>query len=29
MSYYKKELTYSDHYPVFMKIEINKPEETE
>ena len=25
MTYYKKELTYSDHYPVFMKLDINKP----
>ena len=25
MNYYKKELTYSDHYPVFMKLDINKP----
>ena len=24
LTYYKKELTYSDHYPVFMKIEMNK-----
>jgi len=25
MSFYKKELTYSDHFPVFMKIDLNKP----
>ena len=23
LTYYKKELTYSDHFPVFMKIEMN------
>ena len=29
MNYYKKELTYSDHYPVFMKLEISKPKTEE
>ena len=29
MNYYKKELTYSDHYPVFMKLDINKPKTEE
>ena len=29
MTYYKKELTYSDHYPVFMKLDINKPNSEE
>ena len=29
MNYYKKELTYSDHYPVFMKLDINKPKSEE
>jgi endonuclease/exonuclease/phosphatase family metal-dependent hydrolase len=24
LTYYKKELTYSDHYPVFLKLEMNK-----
>ena len=24
VSYYKRELSYSDHYPVFMKIALNK-----
>jgi endonuclease/exonuclease/phosphatase family metal-dependent hydrolase len=27
LTYYKKELTYSDHYPVFMKINLNKEEQ--
>ena len=27
LTYYKKELTYSDHYPVFMKFEMNKEEQ--
>ena len=26
LSYYKRELSYSDHYPVFMKIALNKQE---
>lgn len=26
LTYYKKELTYSDHYPVFMKIALDKEE---
>ena len=29
MTYYKKELTYSDHYPVFMKLDISKPKTEE
>ena len=29
MNYYKKELTYSDHYPVFMKLDISKPKTEE
>lgn len=29
MTFYKKELTYSDHYPVFMKLDINKPKTEE
>ena len=29
MTYYKKELTYSDHYPVFMKLDINQPKSEE
>jgi len=28
-NYYKKELTYSDHYPVFMKLDINNPKSEE
>jgi hypothetical protein len=26
LTYYKRELSYSDHYPVFMKIALNKQE---
>ena len=26
LTYYKKELTYSDHFPVFMKLEMNNEE---
>ena len=26
LTYYKRELSYSDHYPVFMKMEFNKEE---
>ncbi len=29
MTYYKKELTYSDHYPIFMKLDINQPKSEE
>ena len=29
MTYYKKELTYSDHYPVFMKLDNSKPKTEE
>jgi len=27
LTYYKKELTYSDHYPVFMKLDLNNKED--
>jgi len=27
LNYYKKEITYSDHYPIFMKLSMDKEEE--